>query len=272
MKLPLINSFTQGKPIATPTEPASSDTFRNSVGIAVQNDEPIQRPQRPPQPQHHPPPQSNSTFHIPPVGRSSQQQPPPPPNAQRHQQPSAHSQSSNFLPEGQYPHPGAAGGIFSSLKGGAGSFFKNLKDTSSKVMHTVQQSIARTDLDISAITSRILVMPCPSEGIESTYKINNIDDIKVYLESRHSPSKISIYNLGPRNTARLPPPVRTVEGGAIYAGTMHAPTLAGMYTMAEDMYGYLDADPSGILVVQSADHGRMTAATMVRAITSVLLL
>lgn len=56
------------------------------------------------------------------------------------------------------------GGLFSSIKGGAGSFLKNLKDTSSKVMQTMQQSIARTDLDISAITSRIMVMPCPSEG------------------------------------------------------------------------------------------------------------
>lgn len=30
-------------------------------------------------------------------------------------------------------------GLFSSLKGGAGSFLKNLKDTSNKVMQTVQQ-------------------------------------------------------------------------------------------------------------------------------------
>lgn len=32
-----------------------------------------------------------------------------------------------------------SGGLFSSIKGGAGSFLKNLKDTSSKVMQTVQQ-------------------------------------------------------------------------------------------------------------------------------------
>lgn len=30
-------------------------------------------------------------------------------------------------------------GLFSSLKGGAGSFLKNLKDTSTKVMASVQQ-------------------------------------------------------------------------------------------------------------------------------------
>lgn len=62
------------------------------------------------------------------------------------------------------------GGLFSSIKGGAGSFLKNLKDTSSKVMQTMQQSIARTDLDISAITSRIMVMPCPSEGTSERWK------------------------------------------------------------------------------------------------------
>lgn len=35
--------------------------------------------------------------------------------------------------------PPTSGGLFSSIKDGAGSFLKNLKDTSSKVMQTVQQ-------------------------------------------------------------------------------------------------------------------------------------
>lgn len=39
-------------------------------------------------------------------------------------------------PQQQIP---ATGGLFSSIKDGAGSFLKNLKDTSSKVMQTVQQ-------------------------------------------------------------------------------------------------------------------------------------
>lgn len=58
--------------------------------------------------------------------------PPPPPPAAR--APAApHSQPP--LP----PVPANSGGLFSSIKGGAGSFLKNLKDTSSKVMQTVQQ-------------------------------------------------------------------------------------------------------------------------------------
>lgn len=37
------------------------------------------------------------------------------------------------------PESKGQSGLFSSLKGGAGSFLKNLKDTSSKVMQSVQQ-------------------------------------------------------------------------------------------------------------------------------------
>ncbi|XP_053682884.1 cyclin-G-associated kinase [Sabethes cyaneus] len=180
-----------------------------------------------------------------------------------------------------YPHQppsvgayvGAAGsgggGLLSSIKGGAGSFFKNLKDTSSKVMQTVQQSIARTDLDISYITQRILVMPCPSEGLESTYRTNHIEDVKIYLESRYLPTKVSIYNLGPRNCPRLPPPVRTVEGSFIYSAvpiSYKAPTLVGLYSLAEDMYGFLNADPKTVIVVQSPDSGKALAATIVCAL------
>lgn len=170
------------------------------------------------------------------------------------------------IPHDSYPVSGAgsaSGSLFSSLRGGAGSLFKNIKDTSSKVIQTVQQSIARTDLDISAITSRILVMPCPSEGLESAYKTNNIEDVKAYIESRFTPGKVSVYNLGPRSCARLPPPVRTVEGSFIFQLNNHAPLLQGMYSLAEDMFGFLSADPKSVIVIQSADSGRAVAATMV---------
>lgn len=157
-------------------------------------------------------------------------------------------------------------GLFSSFKGGAGSFLKNLKDTSSKVMQTVQQTMARTDLDVSFITQRIIVMPCPTEGLESAYKTNHIEDVKMYLEQRYHPSKISVYNLGPR-CARLSPPVRTVECGFIYQpNPPKAPTLTYMYSLAEDMYGFLISDPKSVIIVQSPDGGRATASTMICAL------
>lgn len=161
----------------------------------------------------------------------------------------------------------SSNGLFSSLKGGAGSFLKNLKDTSSKVMQSVQQTIQKTDLDISYITSRIMVMPCPTEGLESTYKTNHIDNIKSFLDSKYKPSNISIYNFGPRSTPRLPPPIRTVEGSVIYfPAPPRAPTLRGLYNIVEDIYGFLAADVKNVVIIQSADGGRSIAATIITAL------
>ncbi|KAM8707179.1 hypothetical protein ACLKA7_011299 [Drosophila subpalustris] len=159
------------------------------------------------------------------------------------------------------------GSLLSSLRGGAGTLFKNLKDTSTKVMQTMQQSIARNDLDISHITSRILVMPCPSDGFESTYKTNNIEDVRLSLESRFSPQKISIYNFGARTVPRLPPPVRTVEAGSVYGCPQaHAPNLQGLFTVSADMYNFLNADPKSVVIVQTGDSGGCTAATVICAL------
>lgn len=53
-----------------------------------------------------------------------------PPPVQHHPPPSAVPPSGGG---------GSGGGLFSTIKGGAGSFFKGLKDTSSKVVQSVQQ-------------------------------------------------------------------------------------------------------------------------------------
>lgn len=42
-------------------------------------------------------------------------------------------------PVGNSGASGVGGGLFSQLKGGAGSFLRNLKDTSTKVVQSVQQ-------------------------------------------------------------------------------------------------------------------------------------
>lgn len=66
----------------------------------------------------------------------------------------------------------------------------------------------------------------------------------------YPPAKVSIYNFGNRNCPRLPPPVRTVEAGSIYTCPQSkAPHLHGMFSVAEDMYGFLTADPKSIVIV-----------------------
>lgn len=214
----------------------------------------------------------NSKFHIAqnnsrPSQVDTMREPP-----QRNMSPTRNSAPSavkrNSIPQNptiSATNPSGLFSSFSSFKGGAGSLFKNLKDTSSKVIQSVQQTMVRTDLDISAITSRIIVMPCPSEGLESAYKINNIEDVKQYVESHFPLGKVSVYNVGARSV-RLPPPVRTVEGSFLFPLANKAPLLQGIYSIVEDMFGFLSADPKSVIIVQSPDGGRAMAASVVCAL------
>ena len=142
-------------------------------------------------------------------------------------------------------------GLFSSLKGGAGSILRNLKDTSSKMMHTVQQSMARTELDASYLTSRILVMPYPADGIESAYRANHVEDVRAFLQARHPPpAKIQLYNLsrGRPNVSRLPG--RHIDCSFAYASVdSNAPLLSAIYQICQDIYRYLDADFNNVVVL-----------------------
>ncbi|XP_019762219.1 cyclin-G-associated kinase isoform X1 [Dendroctonus ponderosae] len=155
--------------------------------------------------------------------------------------------------------------LFSSLKGGAGSFLKNLKDTSSKVMATVQQSMGRTDLDIHYLTSRIIVMPYPSEGLESAYKSNHIEDVRLFLDSRHPNYRYSVYNLTNKPHQSRFGQARIVDCSFAYPDNFKAPLLNSMYQLCEDMYQYLAGDSRNIVVVHCTD-GKATSATLTCAL------
>ncbi|XP_050313138.1 cyclin-G-associated kinase isoform X2 [Anthonomus grandis grandis] len=164
----------------------------------------------------------------------------------------------------QFDQPKQAG-LFSSLKGGAGSFLKNLKDTSSKVMATVQQSMGRTDLDIHYITSRIIVMPYPSEGIESAYKTNHIEDVRLFLDTRHPNHRYSVYNLTNKPYHSKFGPARVVDCSFAYPNHFKAPLLNSMYQLCEDIYQYLAGDSRNVIVIHCTD-GKSTSSTLVSAL------
>ncbi|XP_031789638.1 cyclin-G-associated kinase isoform X2 [Nasonia vitripennis] len=152
-------------------------------------------------------------------------------------------------------------GLFSSLKGGAGSLFRNIKDTSSKVMQTVQNSMARTELDASYLTSRILVMPYPADGIESAYRANHVEDVRAFLQARHPPpTKIQFYNLsrGRPNVVRLIG--RHIDCAFAYASSeANAPLLSAIYQICQDIYRYLDVDFHHAVVLYCNDGLRASA-------------
>ncbi|XP_045473682.1 cyclin-G-associated kinase [Harmonia axyridis] len=152
--------------------------------------------------------------------------------------------------------------LFSSIRGGAGSFFKNLKDTSTKVMATVQQSMGRTDLDISYITSRILVMPYPSEGLESAYRTNYVEDVKLFLDTRHPNNKYSIYNLSGRTYHAKFENTRVINCKFAYPEHFRAPLLNSLYQLSEDIYQYLAGDSRNVVVIHCTD-GKAVSASLV---------
>ncbi|XP_063988020.1 cyclin-G-associated kinase [Diachasmimorpha longicaudata] len=202
-----------------------------------------------------PPPRPNN----PPVQNSTPPPRPSPPVAQQQIPAAPPRPSPNY--QTKSPQVQAGSGLFSSLRGGAGSILKNLKDTSSKVMHTVQQSMARNELDASYLTSRILVMPYPVDGIESAYRANHVEDVRAYLQSRHPPpAKIQLYNLsrGRPNVTRLPG--KHIDCNFAYATPdANAPLLSALYQICQDIYRYLDADFNHIVVLYCSDGCRASA-------------
>uniref|UniRef100_UPI00398E31B6 auxilin isoform X2 n=1 Tax=Pristiophorus japonicus TaxID=55135 RepID=UPI00398E31B6 len=96
--------------------------------------------------------------------------------------------------------PTFGGGLLDMVKGGAGRLFSNLKDnlkdTSSKVIQSVA-SYAKGELNISYITTRIIVISYPAEGVELSFK-NQIDDVRSFLDARHL-DHYTIFNLSQKS-------------------------------------------------------------------------
>ncbi|XP_071444981.1 cyclin-G-associated kinase isoform X2 [Hetaerina americana] len=260
-------------PVHTPAGAPSAQLGFGSSAAESANCPDRRSPQRPPRPTppHPPPPRPG-----PPSPQLPNRGPPPHPNA--HPAAAMHHPSPQHQPPPVPPaHSGvianaASGSLFSSLRGGAGSFLKNLRDTSSKVMHTVQQSIARTDLDFSYVTSRLAVMSQPAEGlVESAYR-NHAEDVRALLEGRHK-GHYTVYNLSGRRSGTTSLHSNVGDAAHMSGGNVmdcpgwrphKAPPLSALYTLCEVMYDFLEADPKNICIAQCMD-GKASSATLVCA-------
>ncbi|XP_073985942.1 cyclin-G-associated kinase isoform X3 [Rhodnius prolixus] len=179
-----------------------------------------------------------------------------------------HSTSANNSPRSRSPAPsrppnpqsmaGSAapgGGLFSQIKGGAGSFLKNLRDTSSKVVHTVQQTMVRSEeMAASYITSRI----CVINYIEGP---DTMQDLKFTIESRHSLSNSAIFNL-----ASSPLPLQRFPNTTIVecGWSKRCPSLQSMYILCEHMYHFLSSQSTNICFIVCHD-GKCSSAILVSA-------
>ncbi|XP_030851434.1 cyclin-G-associated kinase [Strongylocentrotus purpuratus] len=150
----------------------------------------------------------------------------------------------------------SAGNFLGMMKGAGGNLLRNLKDTSSRVAQTVA-SYTKSELDISYITSRIIVMSFPAEGLESTYK-NGIDDVRSFLETRHS-GHYHVFNLSQRTYRPAKFENRVSDCGF---PAKRPPNLVLLYHVCRNMYLWMQRDPKNVCVIHCMD-GKASSATIV---------
>ncbi|XP_075037930.1 auxilin isoform X2 [Mixophyes fleayi] len=158
------------------------------------------------------------------------------------------------------------GGLLDIVKGGAGRLFSNLKDnlkdtlkdTSSKVMQSVA-SYAKGELDISYITSRIIVMSFPAEGVELGFR-NHIEDVRSFLDSRHL-DHYTVFNLSPKSYRSAKFHNRVSECSW---PVRQAPSLHNLFAVCKNMHNWLQQNPKNVCVIHCMD-GRTASAVLVSA-------
>ncbi|XP_065208791.1 cyclin-G-associated kinase [Planococcus citri] len=158
---------------------------------------------------------------------------------------------------------GGGSGLFSSLKGGAGSLFKNIKDTSTKMVQSVQSSMSRSGVDICYLTSRLAVMSYPGEGLELTTNSNCAEDVRILLESKHHSTHYSVYNVSRRSY----PNTRIGKGRLVDCNwniSRRTPSLYSLYNACQDMYMFLETDKRNVCIVSCMD-GKSSSAVLVSA-------
>ncbi|CAH2310934.1 tyrosine- phosphatase auxilin isoform X1 [Pelobates cultripes] len=159
------------------------------------------------------------------------------------------------------------GGLLDIVKGGAGRLFSNLKDnlkdtlkdTSTKVMQSVA-SYTKGELDISYITSRIIVMSFPAEGVELGFR-NHIEDVRSFLDSRHL-DHYTVFNLSPKSYRSAKFHNRVSECSW---PVRQAPSLHNLFAVCKNMHNWLQQNPKNVCVIHCMD-GRTASAVLVSAV------
>ncbi|XP_029106345.1 LOW QUALITY PROTEIN: putative tyrosine-protein phosphatase auxilin [Scleropages formosus] len=146
-------------------------------------------------------------------------------------------------------------GLLDMVKGGAGKLFSSfkdnlkdtLKDTSTKVMHQVS-TYTKGELDISYITSRIIVMSYPAEAMEMGYR-NHVEEVRSFLDSRH-PDHYTVFNLSQRNYRGAKFSNRVSECNW---PSRQAPSLHNLFAVCKNMHHWLRQDPKNVCVITCMD-------------------
>lgn len=149
--------------------------------------------------------------------------------------------------------PGIAQSYFSG-------FTRYIKDTSSKVMQTVQNSIARQDLDLSFITSRLVVMSYPAEGLESAYR-NHIEDVKAYLDSRGYPYMVVNVSGRSYDSLKFGAHIKVIDGGTSWRDAKRPPSMKSLISLCDSIFKWTNQNARNVVVIHCMD-GKANSALL----------
>ncbi|CAI6348087.1 unnamed protein product [Macrosiphum euphorbiae] len=142
-------------------------------------------------------------------------------------------------------------GLFSQIRGGAGSFLKNLKDTSNRVMQTVQSSVnVKSGIDMVFITSKLAVLTVTQDA--------NSENIASCLDTR----QCRLYNMTGHSYPRTIGRSIVIE---VHPKTITCPTLHEIYAVCDDMYSFLTNNSTNLCVILQSTENFGTSALIVCA-------
>ncbi|XP_050429308.1 cyclin-G-associated kinase isoform X2 [Adelges cooleyi] len=142
-------------------------------------------------------------------------------------------------------------GLFSQIRGGAGSFLKNLKDTSNRVMQTVQSSVnVKAGVDMTYITSKLAVLTVSQD--------TSTDNLISFLDSR----QCRLYNMSGQSYPRTIGQTVVIE---LCPKLNTCPTLHEIYAVCDDMYNYLKKNPTNLCIIAQSSENDSTSALIALA-------
>eukprot|EP00117_Sycon_ciliatum_P029385 scpid20330/ scgid23411/ Cyclin-G-associated kinase len=143
------------------------------------------------------------------------------------------------------------------MKGGAGSLMKGIKETSTKVVSTVQ-GLSKGQLDLSYITARILVLGAPSTDVPEALSGNPVNDACEYFEQMPGHQHM-VFNLNDRAYDEGKYHGRVVMCAWKARST---PQLRQILAFCRHLHKYLTQTQDGVAIIH-CDDGRSQVALAV---------
>jgi cyclin G-associated kinase len=106
----------------------------------------------------------------------------------------------------------------------------------------------RQDLDMSYLTSRIIAMSYPAEGLESAYR-NHIESVKAYLETRKSPYVVVNVSGRPYGSSKFGHHVKLINGEFAWKEAFRLPSLIEILCICDQLSNWVTEQEKRRLLV-----------------------